>query len=311
MRIFVSGGAGFIGCKLIPLLLENGHEVFVYDNFMFNNGDKLLPFITNPNFSFVKGDVRDRDTLKKHIKGHDVIIHLAALVGYNICRNYGLSESTSINVDGTKSVLECIDDNQFLIFASTGSNYGEVKGICTEETPLNPLSIYGQTKTLAEQLIVKENKNFTAFRFATAFGVSNKLRLDLLINDLAYKAWSEKYVVVYEPHFLRTFIHIQDMARAFLFAINNQNKMRGQIYNIGSNKMNFSKREVCELIKSKIKAEFNYSGTLEDADKRNYVVSYDKVNTLGYDTTITIEQGIDELLKTFPLIKIINPYYNI
>ncbi len=310
--VFISGGAGYIGTVLTDLLLKEGYEVCVYDNLMFNNGDRLLPFITNSKFKFIKGDVRDRELLKKHIKKYDFVIHLAALVGYGICRERGYNESLSINADGTKSVIECMDKEQHLIFASTGSNYGEVKDICTEDTPLNPLSIYGKTKTEAEKLVVAFAENFTAFRFATAFGVSPKLRLDLLINDLTYKAWNEKYVVVYEPHFLRTFIHIKDMARAFLFTMDNVNKMNGEIYNIGSNKMNFSKRSICEMIKNKLDdVEFNYSGTQEDVDKRNYIVSYDKINKLGYDTTITIEEGIDELIKAFPLVKITNQYYNL
>jgi nucleoside-diphosphate-sugar epimerase len=148
--IFITGGAGYIGTSLIPLLLERGHQVTVYDSLMFNNGDKLLPYITNPNFKFISGDVRDAESVAKHIKGHDIVIHLAALVGFPICREKGEEESHSVNVIGTQNVINALSKDQYLLFGSTGSNYGEVLDICTEETPLNPLSIYGRTKTDAE-----------------------------------------------------------------------------------------------------------------------------------------------------------------
>jgi nucleoside-diphosphate-sugar epimerase len=310
-KIFITGGAGYIGTSLIPMLLDKDYAVTVYDSLMFNNGDKLLPFITNKNFKFVDGDVRDFDTLSKHIKGYDVVIHLAALVGFPICRERGEYESHEVNVIGTQNVINAIDDHQYLLFGSTGSNYGEVIDICTEETPLNPLSIYGKTKTAAEQLVLNRN-NSTAFRFATAFGVSPRLRLDLLVNDLTYKSLKEGYAVIYESHFMRTFIHVKDIARVFLFAIENHEDMQNNVYNVGSNTMNFSKKQVCEVISGKIaNSYFNYADVGEDADKRNYIVSYEKINKLGFDTTISLEEGIDELIKTIPLVKTSSPYFNI
>jgi nucleoside-diphosphate-sugar epimerase len=278
---------------------------------MFNNGDKLLPYITNPNFKFISGDVRDAESVAKHIKGHDIVIHLAALVGFPICREKGEEESHSVNVIGTQNVINALSKDQYLLFGSTGSNYGEVLDICTEETPLNPLSIYGRTKTDAEYLVLARD-NSTAFRFATAFGVSPRLRLDLLVNDLTYKSLTEGYAVIYESHFMRTFIHVRDIARVFLFAIDNQEQMKNNVYNVGSNNMNFSKKDVCELIKTKISdSYFNYADVGQDADKRNYIVSYEKINKLGFDTTISLETGIDELIKTIPLIKMSNPYFNV
>jgi nucleoside-diphosphate-sugar epimerase len=309
--IFITGGAGYIGTTLIPLLLAQEYEVTVYDSLMFNNGDKLLPYITNPNFTFIEGDVRDANKLAHHIKGHDIVIHLAALVGFPICREKGEQESHNVNVVGTQNVIDAITPDQYLLFGSTGSNYGEVLDICTEETPLNPLSVYGKTKTEAEQLVAKRD-NSTAFRFATAFGVSPRLRLDLLINDLTYKSLTEGYAVIYESHFMRTFIHVKDIARVFLFAIDNHDQMKNNVYNVGSNSMNYSKRDVCELINKKISnSYFNYADVGEDADKRNYIVSYEKINKLGFDTTISLETGIDELIKTIPLIKMSNPYFNV
>ena len=186
MKIFITGGAGYIGTTLIPMLLKKNYSVTVYDSLLFNNGDKLIPYMSEKNFKFIYGDVRDKEHLYECIKNQDVVIHLAALVGFPICREKGEKESYEINVQGTKNVIESMTDNQFLLFGSTGSNYGEVLDICTEETPLNPLSIYGKTKTEAEILVLNRN-NSTAFRFATAFGVSPRLRLDLLINDLTYK----------------------------------------------------------------------------------------------------------------------------
>ena len=309
--IFITGGAGYIGTTLIPLLLAREYRVTVYDSLMFNNGDKLLPYITNPNFTFIAGDVRDAESVAKHVKGHDIVIHLAALVGFPICREKGDEESHNVNVIGTQNVIDALSPNQYLLFGSTGSNYGEVLDICTEETPLNPLSVYGKTKTKAEQLVAKRD-NSTAFRFATAFGVSPRLRLDLLINDLTFKSLTEGYAVIYESHFMRTFIHVRDIARVFLFAIDNHKQMKNNVYNVGSNNMNFSKKDVCELIKSKIsESYFNYADVGQDADKRNYIVSYEKINKLGFDTTISLETGIDELIKTIPLIKMSNPYFNV
>jgi nucleoside-diphosphate-sugar epimerase len=310
-KVFITGGAGYIGTSLIPLLLEKNYQVTVYDSLMFNNGDKLLPYITNPNFTFIEGDILNFDLLSKNIKNHDIVIHLAALVGFPICREKGETESYKINVIGTENVIKALSDNQYLLFGSTGSNYGEVLGICTEETPLNPLSIYGRTKTTAEQLVLNR-KNSTAFRFATAFGVSPRLRLDLLVNDLTYKSLKEGYAVIYESHFMRTFIHVKDIARVFLFSIENQDEMKDNVYNVGSDTMNYSKKEVCEMINSKVpNSYFNYADVGSDADKRNYVVSYEKLNKLGYTTTITLEEGIDELLKTIPLIKTSSPYFNV
>ena len=204
-----------------------------------------------------------------------------------------------------------MNENQYLLYGSTGSNYGEVEGICTEETPLNPLSIYGKTKTEAEMIVMDRN-NSTAFRFATAFGVSPRLRLDLLINDLTYKSLKEGYAVIYESHFMRTFIHVKDIANAFLFAIENKDKMKNNVYNVGSDNMNFSKKEVCEIIKNKVpETYFNYADIGEDADKRNYQVSYEKIKKIGFKTQYTINEGIDELINAIPLIKLHNPYFNI
>jgi nucleoside-diphosphate-sugar epimerase len=310
-KIFITGGAGYIGTTLIPMLLNEGYQITVYDSLMFNNGDKLLPYISNPNFTFIEGDIRDSILLSNKIKNHDIVIHLAALVGFPICREKGEVESYNVNVLGTNNVVNSLTNEQYLLFGSTGSNYGEIFGICTEETTLNPLSIYGKTKTEAEKIVLSRD-NSIAFRFATAFGVSPRLRLDLLVNDLTFKSIKEGYAVIYESHFMRTFIHVKDIARVFLFAIKNIDIMKNNVYNVGSDTMNYSKRDICEIIKSKIhNTYFNYADVGTDADKRNYIVSYEKINKLGFNTTISLEDGIDELIKAVSLIKINNPYYNI
>ncbi len=309
MQITITGGAGYVGTSLIPLLLADGHKVCVYDNLMWG-GDPILPFFRNPNFSFVEGDVRDKDALATVCKGADVIVHLAAIVGYPACRKDPRLAET-VNVDGTRNVIDVTTDDQLVLFGSTGSNYGTVREICTEETPLNPLSLYGETKTLAEKMLM-ETGRAVAYRFATAFGVSPRLRLDLLVNDFTYKSMTQGYLVVYEGHFMRTFIHVHDMGRSFKFAIDNADKMRGEVYNIGSNKMNHSKKEICELIKSQVdNAYMHYADIGEDADKRNYVVSYEKIHALGYDTTIDVPTGITELTRALRAVHFKTPYTNI
>jgi nucleoside-diphosphate-sugar epimerase len=307
MKILITGGAGYVGTSLIPQLLKNKYKVHVYDNLLFG-GDAILPFFRDPNFEFTRGDIRNLEHLKKIVKDKDVIIHLAAIVGFPACRK-DPDLAKSVNVDGTQNLINATTKDQLIIYGSTGSNYGDVENICTENTPLNPLSIYGQTKTLAEKMIM-DNRKAIAWRFATAFGVSPRLRLDLLVNDFTYKAVKEGYLVVYEKHFMRTFIHVYDMGRAFIFGIENIRRMINNVYNVGSENMNYSKEQICELIKKQTKAYVHYADVGEDADKRNYVVSYKKINDLGFDTTITVEEGIEELTKVCNAIEFRNPYSN-
>jgi len=308
MKILITGGAGFVGTSLIPQLLEKNYKVRVFDNLTFG-GDSLLPFFRNPNFDFMKGDVRNVNELKEAVKGCDAVVHLAAIVGFPACRkDPKLAEE--VNVGGTRNLIEAVSKDTLILFGSTGSNYGSVEEICTEETPLNPLSLYGQTKTLAEKILLEECPTI-AFRFATAFGVSGRLRLDLLINDFTYKALTQGYLVVYEKHFMRTFIHVHDMGRAFLLAIEKSDKMRQNVFNIGSNKMNYSKEQICEAIKAQVPSYIHYADVGEDADKRNYVVSYEKINSFGFDTTISIEEGISELVRALKVINFKTPYTNV
>lgn len=309
MKILVTGGAGYIGCVLVPMLLEQGYKVRVLDNLMYN-GLGLLPHFRNPRFEFLKGDIRDPQIVRDSVKDCDVIIHLAAIVGFPACRKYP-DLAKSVNVGGTRIIAQAAGRERLILFASTGSNYGALEHeVCTEDTPLNPLSLYGKTKTAAE-LYLLDNCNTIAYRFATAFGLSPRMRLDLLINDFVYTAVKLRYLVVYEAHFMRSFIHVYDIARAFLFAIENADRMKGQVFNVGSESMNYSKAQVCEIIRKKVDYYLHYANVGEDADKRNYVVSYKKISSLGYNTTVTIEQGIDELVRALQIVEVRNPYANV
>jgi nucleoside-diphosphate-sugar epimerase len=308
MKILITGGAGFVGTTLTPYLLEKGFEVCIFDNLMYG-GNQLLPFFRSPKFEFIKGDVRNEEEVKAAVQGRDSIIHLAAIVGYPACRKEPRL-AREVNVDGTKNLIKAVSKDQLVVYASTGSNYGKVDDVCTEKTPLNPLSLYGQTKTLAECMLLEECKTI-AYRFATAFGVSPRLRLDLLINDFVYKALTEGYLIVYEKQFMRTFIHVFDMARAFLFAIEHADMMVKEVYNVGSESMNYSKEQICEMIKKKVSCYVHYASIGEDKDKRNYVVSYEKFNDLGYRTTISVEEGIEELKRALQAVQIEKKYTNV
>src|SRR5574341_130028 len=236
MNVLVTGGAGYVGSVLVPRLLASGHHVRVLDNLMYG-GQSLLPFFSYPQFEFIKGDILDEQAVRRATKGVDVIIHLAAIVGYPACKKYE-QLAHDVNYVGTKIVDKSRERQQRIIFASTGSNYGALIGdFCTEETPLNPLTIYGTTKTNAEQHLLQSG-NAICYRFATAFGVSPRMRLDLLINDFVYQAVKVRNLIIYERTFKRTFIHVIDMARSIMFALENGHRMVDNVYNVGSENMN-------------------------------------------------------------------------
>jgi nucleoside-diphosphate-sugar epimerase len=309
MNILVTGGAGYIGTTLVPQLLSLGHDVRVYDCLKFG-GNGLIPMFRKENFSFVKGDVRDSESLRPHVSWADVIVHLAAIVGYPACSKEP-ELAKQVNVDATRRLVSLVSPEQLVLFGSTGSNYGALAdGICTEESPLQPLSLYGETKTEAERIIMSETSG-VAYRFATAFGISPRLRLDLLVNDFVNKAINDKYIVVYESHFMRTFIHVHDIARSFIHAIENREGMVNNVYNVGADNMNRSKREICELIKDKVDYYLHLADYGKDADARNYIVSYDKIAESGFGTTVSIEKGVSELVNALQVVQLNDPYRNV
>ncbi len=296
-KILVTGGAGFVGAVLVNLLLNKGYKVRVLDNLMYGQTTHL-PFFINKNFEFVNGDVRKKRAVKKALKNVDMIIHLAAIVGAPACNlNSRLARET--NLTGSRNINQLRGKNQPLIFASTGSNYGKLEEICTEKSPLNPVSLYGKTKVIAEEEIMKKG-NSTALRFATGFGVSPRFRYDsLLINDFVFQACKNKQLVIYEADVKRTFIHVYDMARSFLFAIENFKKMKDEVYNVGSEKMNYTKKDIALKIKEKIPFFLYFAEIGEDEDKRDYEVSYGKIRKIGFETKISLDEGLDELIKAF------------
>jgi len=303
MKILVTGGAGYIGSILVPMLLNEGHEVTVLDNFMYKQST-LLDHCYNTRLSIINGDVRDEGLIKKIIKNPDAIFPLACLTGAPLCAKDPVG-ARSINFDAIKSIEEKRSKNQIIIFPTTNSGYGiGEKGIfCTEETPLRPVSIYGKYKVEIEKYLL-DSKNCMTFRFATVFGTSPRMRLDLLVNDFTYRAVYDRFLVLFEAHFKRNYLHVRDAARAFIHGLKNFNSMEGEPYNVGLSEANLSKFQLCEEIK-KYLPDFYFSEAKigEDIDKRDYVVSNKKIEATGFKTENSLSFGIQELIKGFQIIK--------
>lgn len=309
-NILVTGGAGYLGSILVPKLLSLGNKVTVIDNFMYSQ-NSLAECCYDNNFAVVRGDVRDENLIKSLLKNADIIIPLAALVGAPLCNNDKIGAKT-INVDTIKIIADNSSENQRIVFPTTNSGYGigQKDKFCTEETPLNPVSFYGITKMDAEKIVL-EKGNSISFRLATVFGMSPRMRLDLMVNDFVYRAVNDRYVVIFEGHFKRNYIHIRDIARAFIHAINNFDEMKNEVYNVGLSDANFSKIELCEKIKKHL-PNFVYfeSAVGEDTDKRDYIVSNEKIEKTGFKPEFTLEMGIKELIKGYQIIKN-NKYGNV
>ena len=308
MRIVLTGGAGFIGGTIIPMLLEKGHQVVVLDRLMYG-AHALIPYFIHPNFSFAEVDVRDRDALAPHLAQADAVIHLAALVGYPLCKKLP-QEAVDVNVGGAKNVLDLTPSSARMIYASTGSNYGEVQGICTEDTPLNPLSLYGRTKTEAEMMFL-DRENSVSLRFATAFGLAPRLRLDLMLNDFTWQAIHQRYLVVYEKHFRRTFIHVRDIARAIVHVVDPDVCHGHKVFNVGHESLNYTKEDIVLLLQKRLDFLVHFAAIGSDADKRDYEVDYSRIRSTGFSTTVNIEDGLQELIDGLGLIRMKNPYSNV
>lgn len=309
-KVLVTGGAGYVGSVLIPMLLDNGYQVCCVDNLLYRHNSLLFNF-RNPHFEFVRGDVRREEVLKSTLEGIEYIVHLAALVGDPACKRDPES-AQSINFEATKKLNDLRSKAQKIIFASTGSVYGHIpKGLCTEETPTNPISIYAITKLAAEKEIEKKG-NYVIYRFATAFGLSHRPRLDLMINDFVYKALYHKFMIVYEKSFKRTFIHVYDMARSLMYAIDHFEKMKDQIYNVGNEGLNFTKADIVSKIQEHIPDFYvKYADGMLDTDQRNYAVDYSKIRSKGFETTVAVDDGVQELIRGYKTLLIHNPFSNV
>lgn len=307
-KILITGGAGYIGSILTPILLERGYQITVFDNFMFG-AQPLFGFSTNPKLKIIEGDVREKKTLALEVKKHHWIFHLAAIVGYPACAA-DPTRALSTNVDGTRNLVSALEKGQRLIFASTGSTYGKVEGIATEETPINPLTLYGKTKRECEDMVIQSSIESVILRFATVFGTSPRMRLDLLVNDFVYQAIHNRQIVLFEGHFKRTFLHSTDAAAIYPFTIDNFEKMSGGIFNVGDESMNYTKKQVALKIAQYVDYYLHEADVGTDPDQRDYEVDYSKVRQLGFKAEIDLDQGIQELIKILSVVKIAHPFRN-
>jgi nucleoside-diphosphate-sugar epimerase len=309
MKVLVTGAAGYIGSTLCPDLLNLGHEVVALDNFNKGHADALIPCAKYKGFTLIKGDIRDEKLIDKLMPQVDAVIHLAALVGAPACsRDPWLSYST--NVVGTTNLLKHREYEIPFIYSSTGSNYGKVEGICTENSPCNPLSEYGLHKYEAERFVVAEN-NTVSLRFATAYGVSPCMRVNLLVNDLVSQAIKNKGFTLFQSDFRRTFIHVRDMSRSFIWALDkltSEDKPKYKVYNTGGEVGNCTKRDLAEYLKKKIGCEVVYGDSGVDPDQRDYEVDYSRIRSEGFELKYTMEEGIDELIRVIPILSEIQKY---
>lgn len=302
-NILVTGGAGYLGSTMVPELLAKGNKVTVVDNFMYNQ-NSLAHVCNNPDFNVVRGDVRIDKVMLPLIKKADIIIPLAAYVGAPLCARDPVGAS-STNHDAIIMMLKNVSKHQRILMPTTNSAYGsgDENNFCTEESPLNPMSLYAIEKVKVEKELM-QHPNAISFRLATVFGMSPRMRIDLLVNDFTYRAVHDRFVVLFESSFKRNYIHVRDIARAFIHGIDNYEKMNGQIYNVGLSEANVSKKELCETIKKQL-PDFTFIDAPigKDPDQRNYIVSNEKIEATGYRPQVSLDAGIAELIKGFAMIR--------
>ena len=303
MNVLITGGAGYIGAVLTPHLLHLGFCVTVLDNLYYKQ-HSLLHCFSNPRFRFVQGDACNETLLQQELKKADIIIPLAAIVGAPACDRAPLL-ATQLNYDAILKVLHYSSPSQCILYPNTNSGYGigEKQTFCTEKTPLKPISLYGKLKVQSEDKLLSSGRA-AAFRLATVFGVSPRMRLDLLVNDFTFRACQDQCIVLFEENFKRNFIHVRDVAHALHFGIENFSKMKGEAYNVGLSSANLSKRELCEKIKTFLPELYIHSATIgEDPDKRDYIVSNEKLEALGWKPQVSLEDGIREIIAAYPILR--------
>lgn len=303
LNILVTGGAGYLGSIMVPALLAAGHRVTVLDNFMFRQMS-LAHVCADPNFDLIRGDARNPDTLKPLVAKADLVIPLAALVGAPLCDADPLAATTT-NRDAVLTLLGLLSPAQRVMMPVTNSGYGvgEAGKFCTEESPLKPISLYGRTKVEAEAAVLARGEAIS-FRLATVFGMAPRMRVDLLVNDFVHRAVNDRAVVLFEPHFKRNYIHIRDVARAFLHGLDNFDVMKDRPYNVGLSDANLSKWELCGRIQKHLPGFVYLEAPIgEDPDKRDYIVSNQRIEGTGYRPAHSLDDGIVELVKGYRMLR--------
>ena len=302
-NVLITGGAGYIGSILTEFLLDLGFNVTVVDNFMYKQAS-LNHICSRPRFNVVNGDIRNPAHIQPLLKNADFIIPLAALVGAPLC-NKDIVGADTINKEAIFMMLDKVSKEQKIIMPTTNSAYGsgDENNFCTEESPLNPISKYAIDKVKVEEMLM-QRENSISYRLATVFGMSPRMRTDLLVNDLTYRAVNDGYVIIFEGHFKRNYIHVRDVCDAFIHAIYNFDTMKSQIYNVGLSSANVSKLELCEIIKKHVPGFTVIEGEIKkDPDQRNYIVSNAKLEATGFEPMFSLEHGVVELLKGYRMIK--------
>lgn len=299
--ILVTGAAGYVGSVLCEHLLDAGFRVLAFDRMFFE--PSLFHLCANRDFDFLLGDVRDESLMARATAAADVIIPLAAMVGAPACQRDPYL-ATSVNLDAVKLITRLRSPRQLIVYPTTNSGYGAQSGdvYCTEDTPLEPISLYGKTKSEAEKAVLDAGNSIT-LRLATVFGMSPRMRLDLLVNHFTYAAVTDKYMVIFEKHFKRNYVHIRDVADCFIHCIRNRQAMTGRPFNVGLDNANLSKEELAERIRSHVPNFFvHYSEIGSDPDKRNYIVSNQRLRESGFEAKRSIDDGIKELLKGYRML---------